>query len=273
MACCRWRAEPEVAVLHQEVGAVLLGRDRVVVDRLQDSQAGDLDLVSTGRALVLLDSPGQLQGRLLAGLVPGLPGLGRNRRLRDDGLGEAAPVADVRNWSLPLDLLLWSQPLRRTSSPDVVVEDRRCARFPSGQLLDVTGEDAVQPSQLGVAEQVPPRVRQRPGNVRQVDVASADRRHVAEGAQGLQVPLDRRPARSAGGRSLGILRARPVAGTSRPAPRRSPRGGPRRSRGAARRGRRSPGPSGHPGSRSSGGRRDGASGCGCGSRDDSHFKF
>ena len=40
------RAQPEVAVLHQERGAVLLGRDRVVVRGLQHAQAGHVHLVA-----------------------------------------------------------------------------------------------------------------------------------------------------------------------------------------------------------------------------------
>ena len=47
-------AQPQVAMLHQEVDAVLLGRDRVRVvriDALHDLRVADVDFVAAGGAL------------------------------------------------------------------------------------------------------------------------------------------------------------------------------------------------------------------------------
>ena len=52
-------AQPQVAVVHQKLDAVLLGRDRVFLRLLDDCQAGHIQLEAagdTGRALVGLDS-------------------------------------------------------------------------------------------------------------------------------------------------------------------------------------------------------------------------
>ena len=52
------RAQPQVAVLHQEVDAVGLGRDRVALGRGDDLAAGDGQLVAADAPLVGPDGAG-----------------------------------------------------------------------------------------------------------------------------------------------------------------------------------------------------------------------
>ena len=100
------RAQPQVAVLHEKRRPVVLRRDRVVVDALQHGGRGHVHLVPAGRALVLPHVAGELDRGLLPRLVERLPGLGRDRLLRDDGLREARPVADDQELQLPARALV-----------------------------------------------------------------------------------------------------------------------------------------------------------------------
>src|SRR6185295_7097917 len=58
-------AQPQVAVLHEERRAVLLGSDRVVLGEMEDLEALALDLDAGGRALVRLDEAGDANRRFL----------------------------------------------------------------------------------------------------------------------------------------------------------------------------------------------------------------
>ena len=94
------RAQPQVAVLHQERRAVVLRRDRVVVDALQHGGRRHVQLVAAGRARVLPHVPGELDRGLLPRLLERVPRLGRDRLLRDDGLRVARAVADDQELQL-----------------------------------------------------------------------------------------------------------------------------------------------------------------------------
>src|SRR5205085_9071428 len=60
------RAEPEVAVIHQELRAVLLRRNRVALDALQDLGVHNVNLESARRSLVRAHSTAYSQRRLLS---------------------------------------------------------------------------------------------------------------------------------------------------------------------------------------------------------------
>ena len=70
------RAQPQVTVVHQEVGAVVLGRDRELGARLgQDLHAAHGDLVDARLLGVLLDLAAQRDARLLLEVADRLEGL------------------------------------------------------------------------------------------------------------------------------------------------------------------------------------------------------
>src|SRR4030043_26624 len=87
-------AEPEVAVLHQERGAVLFERDRIVLGHLDDIEVGDGQLESAGRPLVLADAAPDDERGLLGQpaelLTDGRVLVGAEGRRLD----KARPVAD-----------------------------------------------------------------------------------------------------------------------------------------------------------------------------------
>jgi hypothetical protein len=95
-------AEPEVPVVEQVVGAVLLGRDRVAVDGLQHLAVRHADLVPTGRALVRLHLADEHQARLLAGVADGLEQLRGHVLLEQHALRHAGTVAQLDEVQLAL---------------------------------------------------------------------------------------------------------------------------------------------------------------------------
>ncbi len=59
------RAEPEMAVLHQERRGVLLGGDRIILGDLNNFDSGNPDLDAAGSPLVLADAPADDHRRFL----------------------------------------------------------------------------------------------------------------------------------------------------------------------------------------------------------------
>ena len=94
------RADPQVAVIHQEVDAVLLRRDRIVLRFSDDLEAGDVDLVAAGRARVGAGRAGHRQRRLLRQVIGAAERLFADCRLRHDALDEAGPVAQRQEVNL-----------------------------------------------------------------------------------------------------------------------------------------------------------------------------
>jgi len=95
-------SQPQVAPRQQEVGAVLLGGDRVVVRRVDDAPPTRDDLVAPGRSRVGLHLPLEDHARLLAALGECVEELvGHLPPLHDD-LDEAGPVAQLDELQLAL---------------------------------------------------------------------------------------------------------------------------------------------------------------------------
>ena len=85
-----------MAVLHQKVDTVVLGRDRIRIIRahaLQDLRDGDVHLVSTRCALIGADFAGDDHARLLGQVLDGVEKFGRDSVLGDDTLNDPAAIA------------------------------------------------------------------------------------------------------------------------------------------------------------------------------------
>src|SRR5437899_2485260 len=61
-----FRADPQMAVVHQKLSSMFLRRDRVIVDILQDLECGHIDLNAERRPRVLLYRTGNNDRTLLA---------------------------------------------------------------------------------------------------------------------------------------------------------------------------------------------------------------
>ncbi len=96
------RAQPEMPVVEQEVGTMLLGADRVVNRLLQQREPGQAHLVSARSALVLPDPADHIDGRFLGRLRAGREDGGVDLRLKRDGLQVSAAVAKDQELELPL---------------------------------------------------------------------------------------------------------------------------------------------------------------------------
>ncbi len=115
-------AQPEVAVLHQEGGAVVLRGDREVVGQVIDPEVGELDLDAGGRALVLLDHARQMDRGLLRHPLDVGPG-----RLGDVGparhrLHDAAAVTDLEEADLAARALLHDPAAQGDALADMVLQ-------------------------------------------------------------------------------------------------------------------------------------------------------
>ena len=83
------RADPEMAMLHQKVDAVFLGRDGVGLlfrHTLDDFDVLDVELVAAGRALIGADTAGDDDARFLGEVLRRLPDLGRDGGFGHDAL-------------------------------------------------------------------------------------------------------------------------------------------------------------------------------------------
>ena len=86
-----------MAVLHQEVDAVLLGRDRIGIalgNALHDLGGFHLEFVAARGAFVGAHLPGDDQGGFLRQALERVPHLGRNLALDDHALHQTGAVAD-----------------------------------------------------------------------------------------------------------------------------------------------------------------------------------
>ncbi len=100
------RADPEMAVLHEEVDAVLLGRDGVGIglgDFLQDLHVGNVEFEAAGGALVGADFAFDDHARFLRQALEGVEGFGRDGVLGDNTLNLTAAVTE--DWEQKLSAL------------------------------------------------------------------------------------------------------------------------------------------------------------------------
>ena len=104
-------AEPEVAAVEQEVDAVLLRRDRVVVRRADDFHALDVDLVAARRALVGARRAGDHDRGFLREVIRRLEQILADRRLRHHRLDEAGAVAHGEEMDLAARAAVVKPPL------------------------------------------------------------------------------------------------------------------------------------------------------------------
>jgi len=95
------RADPQVAMVHQEVGPVLLGRDGVFLGLLDHLQSADGQLIAAWSARILADLPEQFHGTLLAQPPRGLELLGADAVLQDDRLDGPRAVPQLEELNLP----------------------------------------------------------------------------------------------------------------------------------------------------------------------------
>src|SRR5256712_4243986 len=95
-------AQPEVAVVEEKVGAVLLRADRIVVRQLVNHDRPELHLVAPRGAIVLADDSGHLQRRFLRHFLAGLEDRGADLRLEGHRLRVPGPVTDDQEGQLAL---------------------------------------------------------------------------------------------------------------------------------------------------------------------------
>ena len=99
------RAQPEMAVLHEKLHAVLFGRDRVRLGHLMHGHVRHVDLVAAGyagRTLVGLDRAGHDDAALLGQVADFLEDIGRHVALEDHRLADAGTVAHLQKEETPL---------------------------------------------------------------------------------------------------------------------------------------------------------------------------
>jgi hypothetical protein len=130
-------AQPEVAVLHEEAGTVLLGADREGLRLGHDAHAGDLQLETAWAARV----GGHLAVHLQRGLdrqgVEMLENLVRHHALGQHALHHAAAVAHLQELQLAGGAAVGQPALHADDVPDVL---RESAHARDGRLAAAHGE-------------------------------------------------------------------------------------------------------------------------------------
>ena len=122
------RAQVQVAVLHQEVDAVRLGRDRVALGRRDDLGVRDGHFVAADAALLGANGPGHRERGLLAEPLELLEKLVGDLALFDDALAQTRAVADDQKLDLAAGPAVVQPAIQRYFLPDVIF-----------QLVDVNG--------------------------------------------------------------------------------------------------------------------------------------
>ena len=115
-------ADPEVAVIEQEVDAVLLRRDRVVVRGPDDLEARRHDLEAALGTRVGADRAADDEGGFLGEVVGLLKVSAPTSFLPITAWMKPVPSRTTRKWILPLDRRLWSQPLSVTVLAGVLAD-------------------------------------------------------------------------------------------------------------------------------------------------------
>ena len=95
-----------MSVIHQELSAVLLRRDRVIVNLLKYVSCYHVDLIATRSATVRPHGAFDDQCRFLTQGLERIPDFFANRVLHGDTLDNAGSVAQLRKRILPLERML-----------------------------------------------------------------------------------------------------------------------------------------------------------------------
>ncbi len=101
--CLALRAHPEMAMLHEELGAMLFGRDGVRIGlghALDNLNVDHVEFVAAGRALIGADFALDDHARLLGEGLDGFEHFGRDRVFRHHALNDARAVAKLREQKL-----------------------------------------------------------------------------------------------------------------------------------------------------------------------------
>ena len=101
------RSQPEVTVVHQEGGTVLLRRDWIGIGPLQANQIGHANLAPRGGTLVLANGAAHNQRRFLRQLFAQIEERGLDISLKYDTLADASPVAELEEMKLPYLLRIY----------------------------------------------------------------------------------------------------------------------------------------------------------------------
>src|SRR5262249_9252473 len=118
------RAHPQVAVLHQELDAVLLGLDRILRRDLDDLDVGDIKLIPARRTIVGSHRAGDPAGALQGQLLGRSEDLLRHILLEDHALNHPAAVAQADEDQLAL-LSLACHPAGQRDGLAIVAGDLR----------------------------------------------------------------------------------------------------------------------------------------------------
>ena len=97
--CLALRAQPEMAMLHQEIDAVLFRSDGIGIgfgDALHDLDIRDVEFIAAGSALIGAHFAFDDDARFLREAFDGVEDFGRDGVLRDDSLDDAGAVAKLR---------------------------------------------------------------------------------------------------------------------------------------------------------------------------------
>ncbi len=143
-------ADPQVPAVEQEVDAVLLRRDRVVVRGADDLEPLDVDLVAARRALVGARGAGDDDRGFLRQVIGGLEQLLADRRLRHHRLDEAGAVADGEEMDLAARAAVVQPPL-----------DGDLLAFVLADVFDVDVAHSVIVRSCSICSRVCARLRQR----------------------------------------------------------------------------------------------------------------
>src|SRR5580658_5101582 len=101
--CLTLRAQPKMAVLHQEIDAVFFGSDGVgsgLGHALHDLDVRDVELITAGGALIGADLAFDDDAGFLGEAFDGVENFGRDGVLRDYTLDDAGAVAKLREQEL-----------------------------------------------------------------------------------------------------------------------------------------------------------------------------
>ena len=129
------RAHPEVAQVHEEVDAVLLRRDRVVLRLAQDLDGRRRHLVPARGALVLAHGSGDPERAFLGRALGGIPHFGRDIGARHDALEVPGSVADDEELDLSRGALVVEPPLHRRRGAGLLANPGDRGRFHKGPGL------------------------------------------------------------------------------------------------------------------------------------------
>ena len=113
-------AQPQVAMVHQEIDAVILGRDRIRIGlwhALHDFRVLDVEFIAAGRALLGADLAANDQRRFLSQVLQRFEQIFGQRALHGDALHDAGAVAQLRETDFAAAAQVVQPPAISTVSP------------------------------------------------------------------------------------------------------------------------------------------------------------